>query len=146
MPYQYNRRSFLNPTTSAGTTLLSAAYLRLVGIELLLKEKLPPGAVNHNNGHDIPTLLHTFASGLPHPHSASLQALSVPLANGIANLWCEGFNGHRAVPARSYPYMRYLRHDSEWSAPNSPDSDIQTLLVVIQQIQHQLTQATGVQL
>ena len=139
MSYQYNRNSFQSP----GAPLLSV-YSLLICIELFLKEKLPVGVVNSRNGHDVPTLLHLFGGTLPHPHRASLQALSVPLANSIGNLWSEGFSGHVKIPSRSYPYIRYLRHASEWGIPHSTDGDLQNLYSVAGQVKFQLIQATGV--
>lgn len=145
MPYQYNRNAFSALHSLAGVSPLLKAYSRLVCIELFLKEKLPVGTVNHQNGHDVPTLLHQLAATLSAPHQASLQALSVTLGNQIGSLWSEGFAGSKLIPSRSYPYIRYLRHDSEWSAPHSSDAELLSLSSVAEQVKFHLIQATGVQ-
>lgn len=144
MPYQYNRNAF-RVGGSAPLSPLVSAYLLLICIELFLKERIPQTSVTHENGHNVPALLHMFGATLPPPHQASLQALSVSLGNSIGNLWCEGFTGHQRVPSRSYPYMRYLRHGSEWNPPHSTDADLQILHSLAGQVKFQLIQATGVQ-
>lgn len=145
MPYQYNRNAFALIHSIAGASPLLSAYSLLVCIELFLKERLPAGTVNQQNGHDVPSLLHILAGTLGAPHQATLQALSVTLGNHIGSLWSEGFTGSRLVPSRSYPYMRYLRHDSEWIAPHSTDAELVNLNVIAAQVKFHLAQATGVQ-
>jgi len=144
MSYQYNINAF-RLTGSTGFSPLLTAYSLLVCIELFLKERLPAGTVNSKNGHDVPVLLHMFAANLQPPHQASIQALSVTLGNSIGVLWSEGLSGSTKIPSRSYPYMRYLRHQSEWPAPHSSDGDLHSLQAIVGQVHFQLAQATGVQ-
>lgn len=146
MPYEYNRKAFAMMQSIPGAPPLLSAYSVLVCIELFLKERLPAGAVNQQNGHDVPSLLHILAGTLGTPHQATLQALSVKLGNHISILWSEGFSGSKLVPSRSYPYIRYLRHDSEWGVPHSTDAELLNLNAIAGQVKFHLSQATGVAL
>lgn len=145
MPYQYNRNAFSVMQSIPDASPLVSAYSILVCIELFLKEQLPAGTFNHGNGHNVPFHLNMLAGTLDAPHQATLQALSVSLGNHIGSLWSEGFKGSNRVPSRSYPHIRYLRHDSDWASPHSTDADLMKLKMIAAQVKFHLTQATGVQ-
>lgn len=128
--YSYNRNNF-----SWTRSELAWTYCRLVALELALKEALGFLTTGSNGGHDVPSLLHSFASTrLPaSPHRAQLLALVLQLRAAISSLWCQG-KGGAPVRAREncYPYIRYLRHQTDgWNPEFSGDADVDRLGSVV---------------
>lgn len=111
-------------------------------LELFLKEYLPTVGQVVPQNHDVPHMLKLLAQALPQSSAANFNSLSMQLDGGLASLWCEEKGGGaRKVKATSYPYVRYLRHSSDWPKPHSTDGDIANLFAVIQQILHELSKA-----
>lgn len=125
--YAYNRRSF------GGTpTTLTRVYCRCVALELALKEELSLLSGRGNGGHNVPALLQSFAGAKlasSSPLKSHMSTLSGQLATRLSALWCQDQSGSATqVKAASYPYLRYLRHDSDgWALPRSSNADVQRL-------------------
>lgn len=140
----YNRTAFRPgrlDVTPQSSPLLSS-YCRLVSIEMLLKDHLRHLGETVANTHDVPRMLTHLASKAP-PKAALLNGLNTALKAGLTRLWCEGKSGTQMVPASSYPHIRYIRHDSDFTSDCSPDRDIHDLEVLTQQIQALLFTMTG---
>jgi hypothetical protein len=140
----YNRTAFRPgrlDVTPLSSPLLSS-YCRLVSIEMLLKDHLRQLGAAVRNSHDVPLMLANLAIRAP-LQTAAINALNTALKANLARLWCEGRAGTQTVPAASYPYIRYIRHDSEYASHCSPETDIQDLESLTQQIQALLFTITG---
>ena len=124
--YTYNRQSF-----TGAPTALAAVYCRCVVLELALKEELQLIGSTGNGGHNVPVLLHSFANTKLGTSVLGDQVrnLSGQLGTRLSALWCQDRNGGAIkVKANSYPYLRYLRHQTDgWSTPSSSDADLQML-------------------
>lgn len=141
MPYTYNRNAFrISLAAGAALPVLLQAYSTMVCLELFLKEHLPTVGLTAPQGHNVPELLRLLAQVLPPLNAATMNSLSTQLGGKLSSLWCEDkAGGPCKVKATSYPYVRYLRHSSDWSAPHSTDADIADLFNVIAQILHELS-------
>jgi hypothetical protein len=114
----------------------------MVCLELFLKEHLPTVGQAAPQNHNVPEMLRLLAQTLPPPNAATLNSLSMQLGGKLSSLWCEDKAGGPCnVKATSYPYVRYLRHSSDWPAPHSNDADIADLFNVIAQILHELSKS-----
>lgn len=143
MPYTFNRNAF-RPSLAAGATLpvLLQAYSTMVCLELFLKEHLPAVGQAAPQNHNVPEMLRLLAQTLPPLNAATLNSLSIQLGGKLSSLWCEDKAGGPCnVKATCYPYVRYLRHSSDWPAPHSNDADIADLFNVIAQILHELSKS-----
>lgn len=130
--YAYNRASFGGNSFALGKT-----YCRCVTLELALKEELALCEGNGNGGHDVPSLLHRYASTLaPSPLKSQVATLAGQLSNRLSALWCQGRYGTaERVRANSYPYMRYLRHQSDgWAPQYSTESDVERVEATVSAI------------
>ncbi|WP_369914797.1 hypothetical protein AB8810_20580 [Xanthomonas sp. NCPPB 3005] len=127
--YSYNRDGF----TSAGAHHLKAAYCNLVAIELALKEFLGKINTRSNGGHNVPDLLQQYASGAGPGNAGNVNALATQLSGALNALWCQDRGGIAVnVPASCYPYLRYLRHNSDgWESDYSTDDDMQNLANIV---------------
>lgn len=131
--YSYNRHNF-----SWTRTELVWTYCRCVTLELALKEELSLLTSSNNGGHDLPTLLASFANGTlsPSPLRSQIITLSTHLAADLGALWSQGKDGQATkVRANCYPYIRYLRHQSDgWTPQHSSDADLQKLAATVDQL------------
>ena len=125
--YTYNRNGF------AGTQPheLRLVYCSLVAIELALKEFLGKIHTTGNRGHNVPHLLQQFAgvSG----DAGTVSSLATQLSGALTALWSQNGNGSsKSVPHDNYPYLRYLRHESDgWGEDQSTDMEVQHLADVV---------------
>ena len=102
------------------------------------------GNVTIPANHDIPKLLKTLAGHLGVKYSGPILSMALQLSTKLANLWCKGKDGNATpLPSHSYPYMRYLRHDSDWESSASTDEELDGVLLISKQIIHTLHKATG---
>jgi hypothetical protein len=151
MGYTFNRAAFRRvlPITPSTATLLDV-YAALVLIELALKEHLNLLSTNQNRGHDVPSLLLRVANNLPAAfahHKHVCNQLSVSLGDAIAALWCQGTNGAACkAPRSSYPYIRYLRHDSDWPPDHSTSANLVSLATQVARTSSFLKGSIGVSL
>lgn len=144
MAHIYNRTAFRPgrlDITPLSSPLLSS-YCRLVSIELLLKDYLRSLGETVQNTHDVPAMLAHLAAKKP-TQAAILNALNSTLKTTLSGLWCEGQSGVQKVPQKSYPHIRYLRHDSEYHVKCTPDKNVMVLEALTQQIQTLLFTITG---
>jgi hypothetical protein len=109
---------------------------------MLLKDHLRQLGEVVKNNHDVPLMLANLAIKSP-PQTANINALNTALKANLTRLWCEGPTRTQNVPTYSYPYIRYVRHDSEYASDCSPEADIQDLELLTQQIQALLFSITG---
>jgi len=144
MDYDYNRRAFRSVCSANGIEPLAAAYCGCILLELSLKQYLALCTSGGNGGHNLPDLL--LRVGLRNPsHTATLNSLQRQLAGSLRILFSQGKDGlPTPVPTSSYPFIRYLRHDSDWGTSNSSDVDITLLTNVLQRITSFLTASLGV--
>lgn len=111
MPHDFNQRVFASLDT---TSPLLHSYLKLVGIELALKNH---DQSNWSQGHHIEVMI--SALGKP-----ALVALAQTLRTVLASLWCEKKGGGAVnVTASNFPTIRYLRHDSDFAGSSDVSSD-----------------------
>ena len=146
MGFTYNRAAFRAPILSPGAPCpaLLGAYVSLVAIEIFLKEYLLLYVPKVPATHDVPKMLKMLATHVGAKHSGAFTSMSTQLSTRLANLWCAAKDGNPcAVPSANYPYMRYVRHSSDWGSSASNDSDINEVLVVSSQIIHTILKATG---
>lgn len=146
MGFNYNRAAFRAPilTPGAPCPALLGAYVSLVAIEIFLKEHLLLYVRKVPATHDVPKMLKTLSTHVGVKYSGALSSMSAQLSTRLANLWCAAKDGSpSAVPSASYPYMRYVRHSSDWGSSASNDSDLNEVLVVSSQIIHTIFKATG---
>jgi hypothetical protein len=124
--YAYNRASF-----GGAPTALTRAYCRCVALELALKEELALIGGSGNGGHDVPSLLLQYANAklALSPLKAQVNVLAGQLSSRLSALWCQDRYGVPIkVKAKSYPFMRYLRHQSDgWLPQYSSDADVQSV-------------------
>lgn len=127
MEYDYNRNAFRTVTTATGVAPLVVAYCSCVLLELSIKQHLGMVSAGSNSGHNLPYLVQRL--GLIHSRYRPVcNALQMQLGDALRNLHSQGKNGApRPVPSDSYPYIRYLRHNSDWIPPSSSDADITAL-------------------
>ena len=149
MGHTYNRTAFL--ATSMATLPpqappLVVAYSSLVAIELCLSEYLLGQGDLTLYGHNVPEMIQALQSLLPagNPTKGTLNQLVVELQNRLAGLWCvDAKRKTRRVPSRSYPYIRYIRHISDWPQKNCTDAQIQNLINTLQSVKVLLRAVTG---
>jgi hypothetical protein len=142
----YTRNAFkhgFNNVTPSMPPLLSA-YCRLVTVELILKEHLRAKGIRFRESHDIPTMLQLLANSTTGSQTATVNSLRTALMTRLMALWCNGLRGIQKVPATSYPYIRYVRHASDYTVDFSEEPEIEALENLIQQIQTTLGTITGI--
>lgn len=135
MAHMYNRRAFGLAANGQPTALLCELYVRLVHLELALKDHRPASVQYGTKGHDVPGMLD------------DLQADSQRLVDGhkittlrsrLAALRCTVQSGATAtVRADKYPDVRYLVHSSDASGGSS-DENIRDVLDIIRDIERVL--------
>jgi len=127
MEYYYNRNAFRTATNAPGVAPLVLAYCSCILLELSIKQHLGMVSAGSNSGHNLPYLVQRL--GLTYSRYRPLcSALQMQLGDALRNLHSQGKDGApRAIPSDSYPYIRYLRHNSDWAAPSSSDADIMAL-------------------
>jgi hypothetical protein len=134
MNYDFNRKAFRSLRSVPGLEPLAVIYGGCVLLELSLKQHLGLVQGVCNAGHDLPQLLHR-TSLLQPKLSIPCLTLKTQLENQLNALFTQGRDGNpRPIPAQSYPYLRYLRHDSDWSKDASNDSQIVALRGLIDRI------------
>lgn len=120
--------------------MLLKAYSAMVCLELFLKEHLPTVGQTPLQNHNVPDMLKLLALSLPQPKAATFNSLSMQLSGKLSSLWCEDkVGGACRVRATCYPFVRYIRHSSDWPAPHSTDTDVEDLFSVIAQILYELS-------
>jgi hypothetical protein len=144
MDYDYNRSAFRSVIKAAGIHPLAVAYCSCVLLELSIKQHLALCSSADNGGHNLPALLQRI--GLRHArYLAVCNALQRQLADSLRILCSQGRKGTpRTVPSGSFPHIRYLRHQSDWELPRSPDGDVAALNAILQRIISFLTSSIGV--
>jgi len=146
MGFSYNRTAFRAPilTPAQPCPALLGAYISLVAIELFLKDHLPQYVNKVPATHDVPKMLKTLATHVDVKYSGAFTSMATQLATRLANLWCAAKDGSASpVPSASFPYIRYVRHSSDWQSSASNDADLNDVLVVSNQIIHTIFKATG---
>ena len=143
MEYDYNRRAFQSVLNATNVDPLAAAYCLCVLLELSLKQHLNLCTSPSNAGHDLPQLLQRV--GLKQPlHRTTCNALGPQLSALLARLHCQSKDGTaRLVPQNSYPYLRYLRHSSDWETQSSEDADLKSLLAHLKRVSFFLKVSVG---
>lgn len=105
--HKTNRAAFF--TLDAQSALLRL-YVRLVALELALKDK---DATNRGLKHDVVRMAKKF-------NDAGLNNLADQLDRTLVALTCTSLNGTSvAVPGGNYPFIRYLRHESDFIGETS---------------------------
>lgn len=115
------------------TDSLLRLYCEMVGLELLLKDRLP----HWTAGHDI----HNLLSG---DFDSTIDSLAVQLRQNLANLTCTDRSGG-ASPVRldKYPDIRYLHRLGDVSG-GANDIQIDFIRDLLSDIYEQLDDAHGV--
>ena len=137
MSYAYNKATFRSARASAGAPALLRIYCSLVVMELGLKEYLGLMNTPQNAGHDVPRLLTLFQVQLPATnYSRVMLGVKITQMRGrMSKMYCQGKDGNcQFLPAESYPYLRYVRHDSDWPNSNCADADIDSLGTVVEDV------------
>lgn len=136
MNYAYNRTAFRSVCDTPGVHPLATAYCHCVLMELSLKQYLAVSASPVNEGHDLPTLIQRV--GLKNRRYLGFcNALQRQLADALRGLHSQGKDGGACIiPSRSYPHLRYLRHESNWPSPCNSDTDIDALNNLLKRITH----------
>jgi len=144
MDYDYNRKAFRSVIKATGIDPLATAYCSCVLLELSMKQYLALCSSPDNGGHNLSSLLQRI--GLRHArYKAVCNALQIQLADSLRILFSQGRNGtSRTVPSDSYPHIRYLRHQSDWELPHSPEVDVAALNAILQRVISFLTSSIGV--
>jgi hypothetical protein len=125
MPHTTNIHDF---QSFRGSELVES-YLLLIAIELALKDRGAKAADNH----DVPDLLASLSkfSNIANSRKVSgeLNSFIAQLRTALSAIWCTGPDGSpQRVPSKSYPYLRYCRHYSEWAGDHETKaSDILSL-------------------
>jgi len=146
MGFTYNRTAFRAPilAPNAPCPPLLSAYVSLVAIEIFLKDHLRQYSHKVPATHDVPKMLKTLSKSVNCKYSGAFSSMATQLETRLANLWCAAKDGSPcAVPSNSYPYMRYIRHSSDWNSSASTDSDLNKIVIVSSQIIHTILKATG---
>lgn len=120
---EYNKRAFRSHNSSND---LLVAYCTLVECELDLKVLLA-GHTSKRDGHNVPRMLHRMAShGLINVGLAN--TIKTKLERALSVIWCQSKDGTAVhVPAENYPYIRYVRHASDWPNEVTTDEQIEDL-------------------
>ncbi|MCU1326107.1 MAG: hypothetical protein JWN34_1477 [Bryobacterales bacterium] len=144
MNYTYNRAAFRSVCDAPQVHPLASAYCACVLLELSLKQYLSTNVAALYEGHDLPRLLQRV--GLRNSRYAlTCNALQRQIADALRGLQSHEKDGNPcAVPSRSYPYLRYLRHSSDWPAPSSCDAEIRALNGLLQRTLDLLRRQIGV--
>lgn len=145
MSYNYNRTAFShgrNDITNTSSALLSA-YVRLVSMEMVLIHYLNHLGTNVPNDHNVPNLLDELKAYLTGAELSTLGSLQTQLLGAMNRLWCQGKSSIRPCPRNSYPYIRYVRIDTDFPTQCSTHADIVDFESVVQQIQMFLFSVTG---
>jgi hypothetical protein len=133
MPYGYNRNAFQDGST-ASLPILLRTYCSLVALELGLKDFLGLPESPGNAGHDLPDLL-TQVKHREKRTCASVNSLQTQLRHRLTAIRCQGKAGcAQSIPAQSYPHLRYMRHQSDWAADFSTDSQLHAVLSTVQKL------------
>lgn len=115
----------------------------MVCLELFLKDHLAATGARPTPDHDVPSLLQELGRRKP-SHTGVLNSLSAQLMTALSALWCETRSGAPGkVRPKSYPDMRYLRHDTDWPSKCSADAELLKLDAAVSKIEHSIKQATG---
>lgn len=120
MAHKYPRNAFLTLGTGHGQPTIARLYAVLVAMELALKDAARAVSGNWTSGHDVPTMMSKFDA-----------ALGTTLGNALSQLRCTDQNGNCAsVLSKTYPHIRYLRHETDFPPPpdSSSDGDVETAL------------------
>lgn len=134
--YDYNRAAFRSVCDTAGIHPLATAYAGCVLLELSLKQYLAANAVPANDSHDLPTLIQCVGRRNAR-YLALCNALQRQLSDTLRSLYSQGKDGLPCpVPSRSYPYIRYIRHASDWPSPCNSDAEIRILNSLIARLRH----------
>jgi hypothetical protein len=145
MSYSYNRTAFSHgriDITSTSSALLSA-YVRLVSIEMILINHLRYIGCLVKNSHDVPDLLDELKAYLTGSELSVLTSLETQLLSAMGRLWCQGKSKIAPCPRHSYPYIRYVRIDSDFPTECSTHADVEDFESVAQQLQMFLFSVTG---
>ena len=123
MPYVYNRGAFKAGSDNALPILLRT-YCALVTLELGLKDYLGLTDSPGNGGHDLPDLLNQVKR-VDSRLVGSINSFQTQLRNRLSSVRCQGKAGEaQSVPARSYPHLRYVRHQQDWAADFSSNAQL----------------------
>jgi hypothetical protein len=135
MPFAYNVIAFRAISEGAGGSSLVRAYCGLMVIELCIKDVLSC----HGLKHDIQRMLQRL--GQEHPpatrNRGALNSLASRLSNVLSALPCQSLaNSASMVRPTVFPDMRYIRHNSDWSAPTCSDAELDTLRRLVDELRH----------
>lgn len=144
MNYDYNRKAFRSVCKATGIEPLAATYCSCVLLELSLKQHLNLTASASNGGHDLPALVHRVGQ-IHSRHAVVCNALQRQLGDSLGKLYSQSRMGvPRSVPMNSYPYIRYLRHDSDWPSDCTSEGDLVALHALLQRVISVLAYTIGV--
>ena len=144
MEYDFNRKAFRSLRTAYGVDPLAVLYGSCVLIELGLKQNLGLLSTSSNTGHNIPALLHRVSVSYT-MHRSVCNVLKTKFETELNAIFCHGRGGNpQMVPSSSYPYLRYIRHSTDWLNDSSTDADIQNLNALVDRIINFLTHTVGV--
>jgi hypothetical protein len=112
MPYTTNISDF---QSFRGSQLVES-YLLLIAIELALKDS----GAKSGESHNVPDLLMSLTQlanvNKNNKILGELNSFIAQLRAALSAIWCTDQDGNpRKVPPKSYPYLRYCRHYSEWA-------------------------------
>lgn len=145
MSYKYNRISFSHgriDITSTSSALLSA-YVRMVSIEMVLIDYLRYLGLPVKNEHNVPYFLDELKAYLTGVELSTFTSLHAQLLVAMNRLICQGRTKIEPCPRHSYPYIRYVRIDSDFPTPCSTHADVVDFEDIVQRIQMFLFSVTG---
>lgn len=124
MNHGYNKKCFLDPTSSKGR--LPALYGILTAIELAIKDYEAENGVGWPGGHGIIGWLSSIDTD---------TTQSIALRDALACLYCTDKNGNESnINPDIYPGLRYLRHEDDFpgkSTEHQLDSAYETAEQVV---------------
>ena len=139
MAYSYNRKAF-HAGGNASLPILLKTYCSLVALELGLKDFLGLSESSGNAGHDLPDLLNQVKQRERRTR-ASVNSIQTQLRNQLTSIRCQGRAGFaQSIPAQSYPHLRYMRHQNDWSSDSSTDNQLHAVLSTVLKLTSSLSQ------
>lgn len=129
---EYNKKAF---RSHSSTNELLIAYCTLVECELILKGLLA-GHTSKRDGHNIPKMLHRIGTHRLINRGLA-NVIKSKLERSLSSLWCQSKDGNAVhVPSDNYPYIRYIRHDSDWTSDATTDAQIKVLREAAQHLRN----------
>lgn len=143
MPHTSNIQIFVEAANTSPHPLIRA-YCGLVAVELVLKSEV--GLKDHNVPAGLTKFRAARATGAKAIHAAVFNTMRMKLTNDLIAISSQKADGSPcAVPADSFPYLRYTRFDVDgWGIPSTTGGLVTALANTVDQLRAFLKQHFGV--